>query len=223
MRIGHVSDFHVGELHPVSQALEVIECLRSHEPDLIACTGDVVDLDTSHAARVVTELGRIKAPLGNFLVLGNHDELHDPETLTGMAIESGLTVLNNEAMEINRNGSKLVVAGIDWATSAVKCANYVDRACGQLTHLLLSHNPKAFLRATELGIAVTLAGHTHGGQVAIKNRPNANLAISQRRSAGLFQSNGSAMYVTTGVGAWFPLRINCPAEIAIITVRHQDE
>ena len=41
-----------------------------------------------------------------------------------------------------------------------------------------------------------------------------------RPLAGLFQSNGSAMYVTTGIGAWFPLRVNCPAEIAMITVRH---
>ncbi len=221
LRIGHISDFHVGELHPVDQCLEAVECLAANEPDLVACTGDVVDLDTTYAGPIVAALGRIKAPLGKFLVLGNHDELHDPETLTGMALESGLTALSNEAVEINHNGAQLVVAGIEWATSAVKCASYVDRACGQLAHLLLSHNPKAFLRATDLGIAVTLAGHTHGGQVALKNRPNANLAISQRRSAGLFQSNGSALYVTTGIGAWFPLRVNCPAEIAIITVRHQ--
>lgn len=221
LRIGHVSDFHVGELHPIEQALEVIACLRDHEPDLIACTGDVVDLDTTHAAPIVQALGAIKAPLGNFLVLGNHDELHDPQTLTGMAIESGLTVLSNEAVQINHDGGQLVVAGIDWARSAVKCANLVDRACGDRAHLLLTHNPKAFLRAMELGVAVTLAGHTHGGQLAMKNRPNANLALSHRRSAGLFQSNGSAMYVTTGIGAWFPLRINCPAEIAMITVRHE--
>lgn len=222
LRIGHVSDFHAGELHRVDQCLQAVECLGANEPDLVACTGDVVDLDTAHAAPIVAALGRIKAPLGNFLVLGNHDELHDPETLTGMALESGLTVLNNEAVEINHNGGQLVVAGIEWAKSAVRCANYVDRACGELTHLLLAHNPKAFLRATDLGVPVTLAGHTHGGQVAMKNRPNVNLAISQRRSAGLFQSNGSALYVTTGVGAWFPLRVNCPAEIAMITVRHAD-
>lgn len=221
LRIGHVSDFHVGELHPIEQSLEVIACLRDHEPDLIACTGDVVDLDTAQAAPIVQALGAIKAPLGNFLVLGNHDELHEPQSLIGMAIESGLTVLSNEAVQINQDDGQLVVAGIDWARSAVKCANLVDRACGERAHLLLTHNPKAFLRAIELGVAVTLAGHTHGGQLAMKNRPNANLALSHRRSAGLFQSNGSAMYVTTGIGAWFPLRINCPAEIAMITVRHE--
>ena len=220
MRIGHISDFHVGELHSVDNALKAIEQLAACEVDLVACTGDVVDLHVDMAGPIVKALGAVKAQLGSFLVLGNHDELHDPETLTGMALESGLTVLSNEAVEINHHGSQLVVAGIEWAKSAVRCANLVDRACGELTHLLLSHNPKAFLRATELGVPVTLAGHTHGGQVAMKNRPNANLAISQRRSAGLFQSNGSALYVTTGIGAWFPLRVNCPAEIAIITMRH---
>ncbi len=68
---------------------------------------------------------------------------------------------------------------------------------------------------------MTLAGHTHGGQIAIKKRPNANLALTHRRGAGLFQSDGSMLYVTTGVGAWFPLRVNCPAEIAMLTVRHE--
>lgn len=218
MRIGHISDFHVGELHSVDNALKAIEQLAACEVDLVACTGDVVDLHADLAGPVVTALGAVKAQLGSFLVLGNHDELHDPDMLEGMAIECGVNVLRNEAVEINRNGEKLVVAGIDWAKSAVKCASNVDIACGELTHLLLSHNPKAFLRATDLGVPLTLAGHTHGGQVAIKNKPNTNLALTHRRSAGLFESNNSALFVTTGVGAWFPLRINCPAEIAILTV-----
>lgn len=219
LRIGHISDFHVGELHSIDNALKAIEQLAACEVDLVACTGDVVDLHADLAGPVVTALGAIKVPLGSFLVLGNHDELHDPDTLQGMAIECGVNVLRNEAIEINRNGEQLIVAGIDWAKSAVKCATNVDIACGELAHLLLAHNPKAFLRASDLGVALTLAGHTHGGQVAMKNRPNANLSLTHRRSAGLFKSNDSALFVTTGVGAWFPLRINCPAEIAIITMR----
>ena len=163
------------------------------------------------------------AAVPTYLVLGNHDELHDPAGLTRAAVKAGLTVLRNDAIQINRNGSSLVVAGIDWARSAVACARYVDRACGdgEDAHLLLAHNPKAFLRAADLGIPLTLSGHTHGGQIAMKKRPNANLALTHRRSAGQFQSNGSMLYVTSGVGAWFPLRVNCPAEIAMLTIRHQ--
>ncbi|MHC4220058.1 MAG: metallophosphoesterase [Planctomycetota bacterium] len=223
LRIGHVSDFHLGELLPIETALDVIKCLGEQQPDLIACTGDLVDLDHAEVDRLLAALSALNAPLGCFLVFGNHDELHDPEGLAGAARDAGLTVLHNEAVQISRNGDPLVVAGIEWARSAVRCARYVDQACGNGTaaDLLLAHNPKAFLRAADLGVPLTLAGHTHGGQIAMKKRPNANLAISHRRSAGKFQSNGSMLYVTSGVGAWFPLRVNCPAEIAMLTVRHQ--
>lgn len=222
LRIGHVSDFHLGELLPLEKALEVVDCLARQQPDLVACTGDLVDLDNGCARPLLEALGALDPPLGTFLVLGNHDELHDADGLAAMAADSGVSVLRNEAVKINHHGHHLVVVGIEWARSAVACARHVDRACGGETHLLLAHNPKAFLRASDLGIPLTLAGHTHGGQIAMKKRPNTNLALSHRRSAGLFRSNGSVLYVTNGVGAWFPLRVNCPAEIALLTI-HRDE
>ncbi len=221
LRVGHVSDFHLGDLLPIDKALEVVDCLARQQPDIVACTGDVVDLDSRDIGTLLAALGRLEAPMGRFLVLGNHDELHDPEGLARTAMECGVTVLRNEAVMIGRNGRSLVVAGIDWARSAISCARHVDVACGNGNdpHLLLAHNPKAFMRAADLGVPLTLAGHTHGGQIAMKNRPKANLAITHRRSVGAFQTAGSMLYVTSGVGAWFPLRLNCPAEIAMLTVR----
>ncbi len=223
LRIGHVSDFHLGELMPIAKAIDVVQCLGRHQPDLIACTGDVVDLDHVEVEQLMAAMAEISPPLGSFVVLGNHDELHDPEGLVRLAAEAGLTVLRNETARINRNGDALLVAGIDWARSAVACSHHVDAACTGGAHVLLTHNPKAFLRAADLGIPVTLAGHTHGGQIAMKKRPNTNLALLHRRSAGAFETNGSMLYVTNGVGAWFPLRVNCPAEIAILTLRHDPE
>ena len=156
-------------------------------------------------------------------MLGNHDELDDADELTRMATDAGLRVLRNEAVEINRKGEHLIIAGIDWARSAVACARAVDLACGDNAHLLLAHNPKAFIRAADLGVPVTLAGHTHGGQIAMRNRPNTNLALVHRHSSGLFGTNGSWLYVTTGVGAWFPLRVNCPAEVALVRMSAEVE
>ena len=223
LRIGHVSDFHLGDLLPLERALQVVKQLEDQEPDLVACTGDVVDLDHDEAAPLLQAMATVQSPLGSLLVLGNHDELHCGETITKMATSAGMTVLRNEAIEINYNGHHLSVAGIHWAKSAVACAKNVDATCGDFAHLLLSHNPKAFLRAADLEIPLTLAGHTHGGQIAMKNRPNANLALTHRHRVGLFENGPSRLYVTSGVGAWFPLRINCPAEIAMITMRHAAE
>jgi uncharacterized protein len=220
LRIGHVSDFHLGELLPLERALQVVEQLAALEPDLIACTGDLVDLHHYDAKPVLDALAAADAPLGAALVLGNHDELHCPDTISRMAMEAGVIPLHDEAVELHHNGGKLIMAGIDWAKSAKACSIKVDVACGDFAHLLLAHNPKAFPRASQKGIPLTLSGHTHGGQIAWKNSPLTNLAIAHRHRAGLYSKGNSRLFVTTGVGAWFPLRVNCPAEVAILRMRH---
>jgi hypothetical protein len=220
LRIGHVSDFHLGDLLPIDRALQVVEDLAGQKPDLIACTGDVVDLDHREAGPLLSALAAIRAPLGAALVLGNHDELHCPRTLSRMADAAGMIVLHNEAIRIRHNGDSLMLAGIDWARSAAAVGRMVDAACGEASHLLLAHNPKAFIRAADLGIPLTLSGHTHGGQIAMRGRPKANIALA-RRTAGLYHRGDSRLYITTGVGAWFPLRLNCPPEVAVITMRHE--
>jgi uncharacterized protein len=219
LRIGHVSDFHLGELLPLERALEVIEQLRQSEPDLVACTGDVVDLHHDGAMPLLEAMANIGAPMGTALVLGNHDELHCADTLSRMAREAGVTLLRNSAEWIHRNGAALTVAGIDWAKTVAACAHHVDSTCDDTVDILLAHNPKAFPRAAHHGIPLTLSGHTHGGQIAMKNRPKANLALGYKHKVGLFEQGDSRLYVTAGVGAWFPLRMNCPAEIAMITMR----
>jgi len=223
LRIGHVSDFHLGDLLPLDRALQVVEQLAGQEPDLVACTGDIVDLRHDQAGPLLEAIAQIKAPMGATMVLGNHDELHCPDTVCRLARQAGVVPLCNEAIDINRNGKHLRIAGIHWAKTAIGCAKHIDATCGDFVHLLLAHNPKAFLRAADLEIPLTLAGHTHGGQIAIRKRNHTNGSSSKRYKAGLFESGASRMYVTTGVGAWFPLRINVPAEIAMITMRHLPE
>ena len=220
LRIAHVSDFHLGQLVSLERALNVVDQIARAEPDFVACTGDVVDLHHDNAGPLLEALARIGAPLGSALVLGNHDVLHCRHTISRLARDAGLLMLHNQAVEVTRNGAKLIIAGIDWANSASKCGGFVERTCGGHAHLLLAHNPKAFRKAAEMGIPLTLCGHTHGGHIALKNRPNVNLALTQRHSQGLFENGASRLYVTTGVGDWFPLRVNCPAEFAVITMRH---
>jgi predicted MPP superfamily phosphohydrolase len=182
-----------------------------------------VDLQHHDAGPLLEAIAAIDAPLGAALVLGNHDELHCPDTIMRLARDAGVTVLHDDAVAIKRNGADLIVAGVSWGRTAVECAERVDHVCGDETDLLLAHNPKAFPAAAERGVPLTLAGHTHGGQVAWKNRPNANLALGYRHGAGLFEQGPSRLYVTTGVGSWFPLRWNCPAEVAVITMRRAPE
>jgi len=217
LRIGHVSDFHLGDLMPLDRALGAIDTLVSQEPDIVVCTGDVVDLHVNGALPLLEALANIGAPLGTMLVLGNHDELDCASALSSMAQSSGVRLLRDASCQIHHNGNALTVAGIDWAKTSKQCKSKVEKVCDDQTHILLSHNPKAFTTASEVGVPLTLSGHTHGGQVAMPNRKGANLAVAHRYTAGVYERGDSRLFVTVGVGAWFPLRINCPAEVALIT------
>ena len=217
LRIGHVSDFHLGDLMPIDRALNAVSMLAAQEPDIVICTGDVVDLHVDGSFALLEALANVHAPLGTMLVLGNHDELDCANTLSEMATRAGVQLLRDASCQINHNGNALNVAGIDWAKTTKQCKNKVENVCDQDTHVLLSHNPKAFTIASELGVPLTLSGHTHGGQLAMPKRKGANLAVAHKYTAGTYERGDSRLFVTVGVGAWFPLRVNCPAEVALIT------
>ena len=220
LRIGHISDFHLGDLMPIERAIQAVELLAKQEPDLVVCTGDVVDLHVDGARELFEAMASIRPPMGTMLVLGNHDELDCANTLSSMAIDAGITLLRDATCQVQYEGNTLHIAGIDWAKSAKRCKQKVESICTNETHILLSHNPKAFKPASKLHIPLTLTGHTHGGQMAIKNKKGANLAVAHRYSAGEYERGDSRLFVTVGVGAWFPLRVNCPAEVALLTMRN---
>jgi predicted MPP superfamily phosphohydrolase len=222
IRIGHVSDIHVGDLMLADRAIDVVKTLRDAAPDMICNTGDLVDLHWPGVEPVAEAMAAIDAPLGNFFVLGNHDLLDSGDEVVRIVSDAGTTVLQDEVALIRRGEDTLRVGGIGWARTASTCEQRVNRALGdESVDLLLSHNPKAFDRAAEKDIPLTLAGHTHGGQIARRNRPNANLAVihGHPRNAGLYEHGNSRLFVTVGAGSLFPLRLNMPAEVAILTIR----
>lgn len=218
LRIAHLSDIHYGHLLGAERLKQAVDAVRAVRADLIAITGDLIDLSADEAPLLFENLALLKAELGVFVVLGNHDHLDHPRSIVRGARAAGLVPLMDESVRAGgRDG--LLVAGIDWSNSIPACMQRLRR-CGQgRADLLLAHNPKAFVAAEERGIPLTLSGHTHGGQVARRANRRHNLVFTQRLSAGLYQRGETNLYVTNGVGAWFPLRLNCPPEIAVIEMR----
>jgi len=236
VRIAHLSDFHLGELMPIDRALSLVERVSKARPDLLACTGDVVDLDWHGAEPLLQAMGDVPASLGRYLVLGNHDLLDDPASLARAAVRSGLRVLHDAVERVgDDDGGSFRVGGIDWGRTRRELAKRVS-ALPERPDLLLSHNPKAFPAAARLGVPLMLAGHTHGGQVALPDRtvtarrgrggaatsvPRGAPAQSPRRALrrGLYAEGESRLFVNVGAGSWFPARVNCPAELLMLTVR----
>jgi predicted MPP superfamily phosphohydrolase len=218
LRIAHISDIHFGHLLGEARLMQAIDAVRAVNADLIAITGDLVDLSAHEAPLLFERLALLKARLGVFVVLGNHDHLDHPRAIARGARDAGLIPLVDDSVRAGgRDG--LLVAGIDWATSIPACAQRLRKCGSGRVDLLLAHNPKAFVAAEERGIPLTLSGHTHGGQVARRANRRHNLVFTQRLSAGHYHVRDSHLYVTNGVGAWFPLRVNCPPEIAVIEMR----
>ena len=177
IRIGHVSDLHVGDMMKPDRAIEIISQLHDERPDLVCNTGDLVDLHWPGVEPVADALAAIDAPLGNYFVTGNHDELDSGDDVERIVAEAGTTVLHDDVALVRRGDDTLRIGGIGWARTPSSCRSRIDRALGDETvDLLLSHNPKAFDHAAEKGVPLTLSGHTHGGQIARRNRPNGSPA-----------------------------------------------
>ncbi len=166
-------------------------------------------------------------------MLGNHDHLDDSPELVKRFRAAGLGLLLNESIEVPYLGCRILIAGIDFEHKPSRLASLVDRTLSQgrrrrrhdLT-LLLAHHPDAFDAACRQGVDLTLSGHTHGGQVVFSNARGIKGSIGLGSLAfqyprGLYRHGNCYLYVSSGVGSWFPLRVNCPAEIALLTLRSE--
>jgi len=232
LRIAHVSDLHVGDLMPVTRVGELVARVNTLKPDLVALTGDYVDYTLEGILEPLAEvLAGFEAPLGRHLVLGNHDHLVNGPRVVKNLRAAGLLPLLEASRRIEHHGRTIALAGIDYDRRPQALAERVGRAARKARQfppadlrLLLSHHPDAFDPGRRHGFDLTLAGHTHGGQVVMARERGTkgsvgfgSLAFQYPR--GLYRLGGRYLHVTSGVGSWFPLRWRCPAEIALLTLR----
>lgn len=238
LKIAHISDLHIGELVTPDRLPGIIDTTNRLGADLIAVTGDFVDLSLNVLAEVINAMTQLAAPLGVYLVPGNHDQLEDGAELVRRFRSAGLNMLVNEAVALAHHGCRIHIAGIDFHHRASELDRLVGRATSHLAgrtdrprpdlQLMLAHHPHAFDAAWHRGVDLTLAGHTHGGQLVLSTwrgrKGSIGLANFRfRYPRGLYRRGNHYLYVTSGVGSWFPLRLRCPAEIARLTLRNMPE
>ena len=237
LRITHISDLHTGELLMPDHLPHIIDTCMRQEGDLIAVTGDLVDLRLGAVIDPLLEaLRALEAPLGVHLVLGNHDYLDDGDQLAARLRDAGLSLLINEALMVERQDRRIAICGMDYEHKPRRLARLVratKSAAGSAfgkadLSVLLAHHPDAFDAAHRYGFDVTLSGHTHGGQVTLSKARGKKGSIGLGSLAfkyprGIYRRGDSYLHVTSGVGSWFPVRFRCPAEIATLTLRSGDD
>ena len=235
-RIAQLSDIHIGPFMPASEIRKYVEMTNELRPDMVALTGDFITWDRDTQEPVVEALARLKAPYGVLGCLGNHELWYDvEESISELFFRRGIRILRQQNQLVRSGAEVLNVIGVDFQTIRAMgppgsrfVGNYlagVERLMQPGTaNILLSHNPNTFDRAAELGIDLSLAGHTHGGQVTLEYiHPSMSVSrLITRYVRGRFEKPGSQLYVNSGIGTMFvPMRIGAPPEITLFELARE--
>src|SRR5262245_48041806 len=226
-RIVHLSDLHMGPHLERDEVAAHVERVNALDPDLVCITGDLVDRAETCSATFPVLAG-LRARHGVVVTLGNHDVAAGADVVTrALRRLTRFTVLRNARVDVERDGARLAIVGIDdlgrdWARGVVEHPALPGLAEGVRDPLVvLSHRPDCFPQAVRLGAALMLSGHTHGGQLALPlGRRRRNLAqFISRFDRGLYRDGETTLYVNRGLGFTAQkIRLFTPREIACITL-----
>lgn len=249
LRIVYLSDLHLHTLNPLRRTLGMMEKLGEIRPDLILLGGDYCNYDPIMSLQAgsrenaflceaqlrdefFADLSEIHPTYGIYAVAGEQDNLLAERTgssLERAASLGGVTVLRDDAVELERDGQTLIVAGVDdWRTGSQDVTSLSQALRSDDCVILLSHDPDAVPslraeRASDGGewIDLALCGHLMGGQICLFGRALINPSIyADRYLSGWYREGQTRMLITRGVGSNpLPLRLGSPPQVHLITLR----
>ena len=248
LRIAQLSDIHIGDYMPPHEIARAVDMANDLQPDISFVTGDFVSSEGDPLEVCITELSGLRAPLGVWGCNGNHEIYAGVEDdAERLFREKGMRLLRAQSAVVEHNGGRFNLLGVDYQRDHMTSGEDAGPESmlreieplvrRDMPNILLSHNPNSFHRAAELGIELSLAGHTHGGQVKVEivDHSVSPARLMTRFVAGLYHlpmnghagtatgSSGlqkAALYVNRGLGTiGFPVRLGVPPEITLLTLR----
>ena len=244
-RIAHLTDFHCSRKVTAAYLEEAVRLAQEQRPDLVVLTGDFVHKGYHYVDRVAQILGQLQASHGVFAVLGNHDfsvrnalgirrYRHLHRAVARALSAQGIQVLHNETVTLRQGTAVLNLSGVEdlWSRSCD-----LDRALAGVSPkgpcIMLAHNPKTAEQLNGRRCDLMLSGHTHGGQVNLRqplrslrargaaapeDAPAPPARKSHRLHAGLYQYSETQVYVNKGVGFGWRFRFGVRPEVAVFTL-----
>ncbi len=232
LRIALIADIHTGGPFINDQKLnQIVGLTNQQNPDLIVLLGDYMSPNSWHSHRVEPEvtaahLKSLKAPLGVYAILGNHDWYYNGAKVRSALEQVGIPVLEDEVAEVKwRNTSFWLVGLADLWTRPQHVSETFARIPTGVTTIALTHNPDVFTQLPQ-SVPLMLAAHTHGGQVKLPliGTPIVPSFYGPRYTAGHVFEEGHHLFVTTGIGtSLVPVRFRVPPEIVIVTIAAPSE
>ena len=224
LRIVQISDVHIGPTLRKAFLHRLVQEVNALKPDIIAVTGDLIDSEVMALRPQLAPLSELKAPLGAYFVMGNHEFYHGGTLCEDVVREHGLIVLHNEHRVVSRGNDSLVLAGVtdhDGARFGPSNASRPDLAFEGapegIPWVLLAHQPRSASAAAKAGADLQLSGHTHGGQFFPWMF---FVRLQQPMLSGLKRLHGIWVYTNRGAGYWGPpLRLGPTPEISELILR----
>lgn len=221
LRVAQLSDLHISSYTTAGDIERAAALAMRQSPDVIMLTGDFIWREVwQYAEELVEPLRTLRAPLGVYAVLGNHDHWEDAALATRVLAEAGVTLLVNQAVRLETD-APLWLAGLDdvWERKhdmAAALAGAPDDEC----KLLLVHEPDYADEAARYPVDLQLSGHSHGGQINLPGYGRPVLPyLGRKYPAGLYQVGPLALYTNRGIGVIAPpVRFNCPPEVTLLTL-----
>jgi len=252
MKIVQLSDIHMSGYMPRAEVRRAVDMANELGADLAVVTGDFITGAGDPLADCIDEIRRLRAPLGIWGCNGNHEiYARAEETSQTLFAQAGMKLLRQENVRLHFNGAPFNLIGVDYQRERTPRGQRVQPlAHGQslvrrdMPNILLSHNPNSFNRAAELGIELSLAGHTHGGQIQVEildhrlspahfvtdyiaglyQRPlfasSQTLVTKPVLPTLIPQRTSASLYVNRGLGTvGAPVRLGVPPEITLLILR----
>ncbi|HEY2152349.1 MAG TPA: metallophosphoesterase [Vicinamibacterales bacterium] len=216
LRVGLITDVHRSLFVSHDDVAHAVAALNAEKPDLIVLGGDYVTYgDRQYVGPAAEALAPLTAPHGVFGILGNHDDDHDMPAALG---RNGVQMLKDARTRVAIRNEPIDIVGIRYWTKRQIDIAALTRDTAPMA-MLLAHDPRRLTEAAALGVPLVLSGHTHGGQVVL---PVVGAIAAQKFPViqGIGRRDRTTLFVSRGVGTiYVPVRINCPPEVAVLTLQ----
>ncbi len=226
LTIAQVADIHIGKFTSGRILNDIVEATNMLRADLVLLTGDLIDYSLADLPAGIDLVNRLDPRHGLAMCEGNHDLFQNRRAFDTRVKAAGIPLLIDEAMTVRVRGRTVQLLGMPWGEARTGGESIMDASMQRLAQLrdpeafpiLLAHHPHALDHAAKAGWPLTLSGHTHGGQLMMSENVGFG-PMMYRYWSGYYRRDASHLVVSNGVGNWFPLRINAPAEIVHVTLR----
>ena len=225
--VAFLSDVHHGPFVPRSYVRSIVAMTNDLKPDLVLLGGDYCHDGTRFIAPVLEDLGKLKARIGRFAVLGNHDHWDGyQESVEGLEA-AGIPLLRNAGVWVEKGPARLRIGGVgDLWCDKPDVARALGDATDRDASIVISHNPDVAETLLDPRVGLMLSGHTHGGQVVVPfyGAPLVPSSYGQKYLQGLVRGPACDVFVSRGVGTVTPpVRLFCRPEVVLLTLTRRSE